>query len=77
MMIVLVLCAIVVIFFTAVSSFGNYEATEVQDNERPDTRNVRINLSVNSTYTILQSDLYQNMFIVGNAYQFELNKPYH
>ena len=42
MMIVLVLCAIVVIFFTAVSSFGDYKAIEVQDNERPDTRNVRV-----------------------------------
>ena len=40
MMIVLVLCAIVVLFFSGVAIFGDYKATEVQDNERSDTRNV-------------------------------------
>ena len=42
MMIVLALCSVVVIFFTAVAIFGNYKAEDVQDNERPDTRNVRV-----------------------------------
>ena len=42
MMIVLTLCTVVVIFFTAVAIFGEYKATEVQDNERPDTRNVSL-----------------------------------
>lgn len=40
MMIVLALCSVVVIFFTAVAIFGNYRAKEVQDNERADSRNV-------------------------------------
>lgn len=42
MMIVVTLCTIVVVFFTGVAIFGNYKAEEVQDVERPDTRNVRI-----------------------------------
>ena len=41
MIIVITLCTIVVIFFTGVAIFGNYKAAEVQDVERPDTRNVR------------------------------------
>ena len=45
MMIVITLCTIVVIFFTGVAIFGNYKAEEVQDVERPDTRNVRTKFS--------------------------------
>lgn len=42
MLIVITLCIIVVIFFTGVAIFGDYKAAEVQDVERPDSRNVRI-----------------------------------
>ena len=42
MLIVITLCTIVVIFFTAVGIFADYKATLVQDHERSDTRNVRI-----------------------------------
>ena len=41
MLIVITLCIIVVIFFTGVAIFGDYKAAEVQDVERPDSRNVR------------------------------------
>lgn len=46
MMIVITLCTIVVIFFTAVGIFDDYKATEVQDVERLDTRNVRIQFPI-------------------------------
>ena len=53
MMIVITLCTIVVIFFTGVAIFGNYKAAQVQDVERPDTRNVRISFSYFSHYHAL------------------------
>lgn len=51
MIIVITLCIIVVIFFTGVAIFGNYKAAEVQDVERPDTRNVRISFVLHSRMT--------------------------
>ena len=50
MLIVVALCTVVVIFFTVVAIFGDYKAEEVQDNERPDTRNVR---TITEQYTML------------------------
>jgi hypothetical protein len=53
MLIVITLCAVVVVFFTGVAIFGNYKAAEVQDVERPDSRNVRIMLFALSSCTIV------------------------
>lgn len=42
MMIVIVMCSVVVIFFIAIAVFADYKAEVVQDRERQDTRNVRV-----------------------------------